>query len=67
VDANQLPELREIYGLEKGLARAAFYGMGNTQEFFSYTQLAKRYEETLDIQEEVDDTQEEDEETISED
>lgn len=64
VDADQLPELREVYGLEKGLARAAFYSMGNTQEFFSYSQLAKRYEDTLDIQEETDeDIQDLDEES----
>lgn len=59
VDANQLPELREVYGLEKGLARVAFYSMGNNQEFFSYAQLAKRYEDILDLQEETEEEVEE--------
>jgi hypothetical protein len=62
VDADALPELRETYGLEKGLARAAFYGMGANQKFFTYAELAKRYEDTLDLpQPEV--TEEEEEES----
>ena len=59
VDAQALPELRETYGLEKGLARSAFYSMRDSQSFFTYSELTKRYEETLDIEEETQNEEEE--------
>lgn len=66
LDPNTMPELRETYGLEKWLARFAFYGMGENQQFFTYASLAKRYEATLEVAESVQPEQSEQEETQEE-
>lgn len=52
VDPAELPEAKVELGLEKGLAKFFFYGMKDSDEFMTFSDLETRFEEIYPIEEE---------------